>query len=126
MIIGLTQKMLVNSIRHWCPANRILKITKAIGSLLFQQMVNLEQVMLLQEISIPVYFSKYDTDLNSIIEDISKIKIDDTVDDITDVKGPGERESALSEIIDSISANGYQVSKKKYWDCFGLAKMSGK
>lgn len=75
----------------------------------FQQMVNLEQAMLAQEISIPVYFSKYDTELNSIIEDISKIKSHDPVDDIADVKG--KRDSALGEIINSISANGYQVSR---------------
>lgn len=76
--------------------------------LFFQQMVNLEQAMLAQEISIPVYFSKFDTELNSIIEDISKIKMDDPVDDIVDIKG--KRDSALGEIVNSISANGYQVS----------------
>lgn len=73
----------------------------------FQQMVNLEQVMLAQEISIPVYFSKFDIELNSIIEDISKIKMDDPVDDVVDIKG--KRDSALGEIVNSISANGYQV-----------------
>lgn len=74
-------------------------------------MVNLEQAMLAQEISIPVYFSNFDTELNAIIEDISKIKLDDPAGDITDIKGAGQRDSALGEIVDSISANGYQVSQ---------------
>lgn len=75
-------------------------------------MVNLEQAMLSQEISIPVYFSKFDTELNAIIEDISKIKLDDPADDVADIKEAGKRDSALGEIINSISANGYQVSQK--------------
>lgn len=66
--------------------------------------------MLGQEISVPVYFSKFDTELNSIIEDISKMKLDDAVDDIADIKAAGTRDSALGEIVNSISANGYQVS----------------
>lgn len=66
--------------------------------------------MLAQEISIPVYFSKYDTDLDDIISDISKLKVDEEDDDLADVKG--KRDSALSEIINSISANGYQVCIK--------------
>lgn len=73
-----------------------------------QQIVNLEQAMLAQEISIPVYFSKYDTNLETIIDDISKMKSNEP-DDIADVKEPGKRDSALSEIMGSISANGYQV-----------------
>lgn len=65
--------------------------------------------MLAQEISIPVYFSNYDTELDEIIEDISKIKADEP-DDVADIKAAGKRDSALSEIVNSISANGYQVS----------------
>lgn len=64
--------------------------------------------MLAQEISIPVYFSKYDTDLDEIISDISKLKVDEQ-DDIAELKDAGKRDSAVSEIINSISANGYQV-----------------
>lgn len=64
--------------------------------------------MLAQEISIPVYFSKYDTDLDTIIDDISKMKSNEP-DDIADVVDAGKRDSALSEIMTSISANGYQV-----------------
>lgn len=64
--------------------------------------------MLAQEISIPVYFSKYDTDLDDIISDISKLKVDEQ-DDIAELKDAGKRDSAVSEIINSISANGYQV-----------------
>lgn len=64
--------------------------------------------MLAQETSIPVYFSKYDTELDEIIDDISKIKSDEA-DDAADVKAAGKRDSALSEVINTISANGYQV-----------------
>lgn len=64
--------------------------------------------MLAQEISIPVYFSKYDTELDTIIDDISKIKSDEP-DIGADLKNAGKRDSALSEIVNSISANGYQV-----------------
>lgn len=64
--------------------------------------------MLAQEISIPVYFSKYDADLDEIISDISKLKVDEQ-DDIAELKDAGKRDSAVSEIINSISANGYQV-----------------
>lgn len=64
--------------------------------------------MLAQEISIPVYFSKYDTDLDTIIDDISKMKSNEP-DDIADVVDAGKRDSALGEIMSSISANGYQV-----------------
>lgn len=72
--------------------------------------------MLAQEISIPVYFSNYDTELHEIIDDISKIKSEE-VDDVADLKAAGQRDSALSEIVNSVSANGYQVrsnSKMKF------------
>lgn len=62
--------------------------------------------MLSQEISVPVYFSKYNTELESVIEDLSKIKLDDNLDEINQA---GKRDSALGEIMNSISANGYQV-----------------
>lgn len=64
--------------------------------------------MLAQEISIPVYFSEYDTELDTIIDDISKIKSDEQ-EIGADVRNAGKRDSAVSEIINSISANGYQV-----------------
>lgn len=60
--------------------------------------------MMAQEISIPVYFSNYNDDLNGIINDISR-----TGGRNNDQKG-NKRESALSEIINSVSANGYQVN----------------
>lgn len=56
-----------------------------------------------QEISIPVYFSKFNAELNNIIEDITKNR--------NNAKNTLKRESALSEIFNSISANGYQVIK---------------
>lgn len=69
-------------------------------------MHSLEMAMLSQEISVPVYFSKYNTELESVIEDLSKIKLEDNFDEINQ---PGKRDSALGEIMNSISANGYQV-----------------
>lgn len=67
--------------------------------------------MLAQEITIPVYFSKFNSELDEIISDVSKIKLQDDVDDIIDIQEPGKRESALSELINTISANGYQVCR---------------
>lgn len=67
--------------------------------------------MLAQEITIPVYFSKFNSELDEIISDVSKIKLQDDVDDIIDIQEPGKRDSALSELINTISANGYQVRR---------------
>lgn len=61
--------------------------------------------MLLQDIPIPVYFSKFNPELDSIIEDISNIKANATTEEVLN-----KRDSALSEIINQVSANGYQVS----------------
>lgn len=55
--------------------------------------------MLAQEISVPVYFSKYNSELDGIIDDISNIKADGQ-----------KRDTALAELVSSVSANGYQVS----------------
>lgn len=63
--------------------------------------------MLSQDISIPVYFSKYDDQLDTIIEDLTKFKVDEPEDELS---GAGKRDSALGEILSSISANGYQVT----------------
>lgn len=57
--------------------------------------------MLAQEISIPVFFSKFNGQFNDIIEDIAA--------DSKDSIGGQPRESALSELINSVSANGYQI-----------------
>lgn len=54
-----------------------------------------------QDISIPVYFSKYNKELDTIIEDISINAINR--------KENSKRDSALAEIMNSISANGYQA-----------------
>lgn len=70
-----------------------------------QHVYELEQAIMAQEVSIPVYFSKYNPELNSIIEDISNDEDASHLDEAAAQK----RESALSEIINSISANGYQV-----------------
>lgn len=63
----------------------------------------LEQAMMLQEIAIPVYFSRYNTKLNEIISDVAKTTVSNQQ------KSSHQRESAISEILGSISANGYQV-----------------
>uniref|UniRef100_A0A6B2EG11 Nicalin n=1 Tax=Phlebotomus kandelakii TaxID=1109342 RepID=A0A6B2EG11_9DIPT len=64
-----------------------------------QHILLLEQAMMTQEVSIPVYFSTYDKKLEGIISDV-------TANSNTK---PGQRESALAEIMNSISANGYQI-----------------
>lgn len=58
----------------------------------------LEQAMLVEEISIPVYFSNYDDEIDKIITEISQ----------NPLKGAA-KQSALSEIFKKISANSYQV-----------------
>ncbi|XP_058824311.1 BOS complex subunit ncln [Topomyia yanbarensis] len=64
----------------------------------------LEQAMMLQEISIPVYFSRYSLKLNEIINDVTKAT------SLTQQQSSKQRESAISEILGSISANGYQIA----------------
>ncbi|XP_058450630.1 BOS complex subunit ncln [Malaya genurostris] len=64
----------------------------------------LEQAMMTQEISIPVYFSRYSAKLNEIINDVTKATISNQQ------QSSKQRESAISEILGSISANGYQIA----------------
>uniref|UniRef100_A0A1L8E295 Nicalin n=1 Tax=Nyssomyia neivai TaxID=330878 RepID=A0A1L8E295_9DIPT len=64
-----------------------------------QHILLLEQAMMAQEVSIPVYFSTYDPKLEGIISDVTA----------NSNAKPGQRESALTEIMNSISANGYQT-----------------
>lgn len=60
----------------------------------------LEQAMLVEEISIPVYFSKYDDEIDRIISEINQHPS----------KGAAAtKQSALSEIFKKISANSYQI-----------------
>lgn len=63
----------------------------------------LEQAMMMQEIPIPVYFSKFDPNLNVIIDEVTRTAVR------SHKQNAPKRESALSEIFGSISANGYQV-----------------
>lgn len=58
----------------------------------------LEDAMLAQDIASPVYFAKYTKDLDDIVTDISS-------GFITDEKAG----TALEAIINSVSANGYQI-----------------
>lgn len=57
--------------------------------------------MLAQEISIPVYFSKFDGDLEKIVDDVALHNYS------KDSKTKG---SAVAEIFNKISANGYQIT----------------
>lgn len=72
-------------------------------SLYLQHIHLLEQAMMLQEISIPVYFSRHNSNLNVIIDDITKTTISN------EQQSSKQRESAISEILGSVSANGYQI-----------------
>lgn len=71
-----------------------------------QRIYALENAMLLQDISIPVYFSKYNAELETVVSDLSRISLDEAAD----TKQAGKRESALESLINSVSANGYQVN----------------
>lgn len=66
-----------------------------------QQMYMLEQAMLAQEISIPVYFSPHSKEMETVAKDLSK------------VRGNNQRKqpqsSAMEDIVNTVSANGYQV-----------------
>lgn len=68
-----------------------------------QLLYALEQVMIAQDISIPVFFSPYSDKFNAIIEDISTNRD-------AGQQTEQQRDSALSEIIHSVSANGYQIT----------------
>lgn len=58
-----------------------------------------------QSVTIPVYFSKYNTELEDIISDITNT----ASDKYSGSYNKKVRDSALSEIFNSISANGYQI-----------------
>ena len=62
--------------------------------------------MMSQVASIPIYFSIYNGDLDQVIEDITSSSIESIKNTLSSEK---IRESALSEILGSISANGYQI-----------------
>ncbi|XP_059608640.1 BOS complex subunit NCLN [Phlebotomus argentipes] len=64
-----------------------------------QHILLLEQAMMTQEVSIPVYFSTYEKKLEGIISDVTA----------SSNTKPGQRETALTEIMSLISANGYQI-----------------
>ncbi|XP_055904279.1 BOS complex subunit ncln [Eupeodes corollae] len=70
-----------------------------------EHLILLEQAMLAQVSSIPVYFSTYNEDLDQVISDIT------IASDASKAASSGkvERSSALSELLNMISANGYQI-----------------
>uniref|UniRef100_A0A1I8M2A7 Nicalin n=1 Tax=Musca domestica TaxID=7370 RepID=A0A1I8M2A7_MUSDO len=63
----------------------------------------LEQAMMTQSISVPVYFSQYNTELEKIVNDISRNTAS------ANNKKNSRDNSALNEVFNSISANGYQI-----------------
>ncbi|KAM7341297.1 BOS complex subunit NCLN [Cochliomyia hominivorax] len=67
----------------------------------------LEQAFMEQPITIPVYFSTYNSDLDGIINDITRATSTDN-EEFTKKRNV-QRKSALSEMMNSISANGYQT-----------------
>ncbi|XP_014085474.2 BOS complex subunit ncln isoform X2 [Bactrocera oleae] len=62
----------------------------------------LEQAMLAQPNSIPIYFSPYNPELERIITDVTRTTSNN-------IEGKAQRTSAATELLASISANGYQV-----------------
>lgn len=63
-----------------------------------QHTLELEDLMLGQEVPIPVYFTMWTPELQNMIEDISSRQ-----------KSEEKQESALHSIMNSVSANGYQI-----------------
>ncbi|KAJ8960178.1 hypothetical protein NQ318_003901 [Aromia moschata] len=63
-----------------------------------EHLLTLENAMLQQEVSIPVYFAKYSNKLDSVINEVSQ---NSNTNDMS--------KSAVENIINSIAANGYQV-----------------
>lgn len=89
----------------------IVLLPQDVAKLSFEQRQHintLEQAMISQDISIPVFFSRYSDQFNSIIADISSSN-DATPTTSGTATDEAERSSALSEIINSVSANGYQI-----------------
>lgn len=63
-----------------------------------------------QAISIPVYFSVYNKELEDIITDISRTAAERADQQIESARNKQkQRDSVLNEIFNSISANGYQI-----------------
>lgn len=71
-------------------------------SVYLQHIHALELAITAQEVSIPVYFAKYNEEFNEIVHEVANTEEDDA-------GMVSQRDSALSEIANSISANGYQV-----------------
>uniref|UniRef100_A0A2M4AFL0 Nicalin n=1 Tax=Anopheles triannulatus TaxID=58253 RepID=A0A2M4AFL0_9DIPT len=64
----------------------------------------LEQAMMVQEVPIPVYFSRYDPKLSGIIDEVTRTAVR------SHKPNAPSRPSALSEMFGSVSANGYQIA----------------
>ncbi|XP_013113668.2 BOS complex subunit NCLN isoform X1 [Stomoxys calcitrans] len=63
----------------------------------------LEQAMMSQSISVPVYFSEHNNELEKIVNDISRNAAS------SNKQKNARSDSALNEVFNSISANGYQI-----------------
>ncbi|XP_054746820.1 BOS complex subunit NCLN isoform X2 [Anastrepha obliqua] len=83
----------------------VILLPKDVSSMTFDEKEHLnllEQAMLAQPNSIPIYFSPYNQELERIITDVTRTSSNN-------VEGKSQRNSAASELFASISANGYQV-----------------
>ncbi|XP_053968171.1 BOS complex subunit NCLN isoform X2 [Anastrepha ludens] len=83
----------------------VILLPKNVSSMTFDEKEHLnllEQAMLAQPNSIPIYFSPYNLELERIITDVTRTSSNN-------VEGKSQRNSAASELFASISANGYQV-----------------
>ncbi|XP_037956726.1 nicalin-1 [Teleopsis dalmanni] len=88
----------------------IILLPKNYTSLSFEEkqyITMLEQAMLSQPNSIPIYFSEYNENLDKIMSDIyHSTSVNNS---FNANKNINKRDSAISEIFSSISANGYQI-----------------
>ncbi|XP_017471269.1 PREDICTED: nicalin isoform X1 [Rhagoletis zephyria] len=83
----------------------VILLPKNVSAMTFEEkehLILLEQAMLAQPNSIPIYFSPYNTELERIISDVTRTSSNN-------VEGKSQRSSAAAELFASISANGYQV-----------------
>lgn len=65
-----------------------------------EQIINLEQQMLAQSTSVPIYFAPFNTQLENIINDVTNVAINNDIGNKT----------VLEQILLLISANGYHVT----------------
>ncbi|CAD6991351.1 nicalin isoform X2 [Ceratitis capitata] len=83
----------------------VILLPKNVSAMTFEEKEHLnllEQSMLSQANSIPIYFSPYNEELERVISDVTRTSSINN-------DGKAQRSSAAAELFASISANGYQV-----------------